>query len=84
MAENSRSALMILTGSLDAIAQSCDAFHARSSSFVRPMDNARALNSSVYLQLAEPAQSDRSLRIVDFVAAMERADSHPLKSGAFD
>ena len=38
----------------------------------------------VICQLAKPAQSDGSLRIVDFVAAVERADSYPLKSGAFD
>ena len=35
-------------------------------------------------QLAEPAQRDGSLGIVDFVAAVERADPDPLKSGAFD
>ena len=36
------------------------------------------------LQLAEPAQRDRGLWIVDFVAAVEGADPDPLKSGAFD
>jgi hypothetical protein len=36
------------------------------------------------LQLAEPAQRDGGLRIVDFVAAMEGADPDPLESGAFD
>ena len=35
-------------------------------------------------QLAEPAQRDGSLGIVDFVAAVERADPDSLKSGAFD
>ena len=36
------------------------------------------------LQLVEPAQRDGSLGVVDFVAAVERADPDPLKSGAFD
>jgi hypothetical protein len=36
------------------------------------------------LQLAEPAQSDGGLGIVNFVAAVEGADPDPLKSGAFD
>jgi hypothetical protein len=34
--------------------------------------------------LSEPAQRDGSLGIVDFVAAVKRADPNPLKSGAFD
>jgi len=36
------------------------------------------------LQLAKPTQRDRSLRVVDFVAAVEGAYPYPLKSSAFD
>jgi hypothetical protein len=36
------------------------------------------------LQLPEPAQRDRSLRIISFVPAVERADFYPLKASAFD
>lgn len=40
--------------------------------------------AALLLRLAKPAQRDGGLGIVDFVAAVERTDLHPLKSGAFD
>jgi hypothetical protein len=35
-------------------------------------------------ELTEPAQCNGGLRTIDFVAAVECAYLHPLKSGAFD
>ena len=54
------------------------------SLFRRDAETSTPEACATLLQLAEPAQRDGSLGVVDFVAAVERADPDPLKSGAFD
>lgn len=54
------------------------------SVFRRDAETSTPETCAALLQLAEPAQCDGSLGIVDFVAAMEGPDPDPLKSGAFD
>ena len=41
-------------------------------------------DASLFGQFAKPVQRDGGLRIVGFVAAVERANFYPLKSSAFD
>src|SRR4030095_8504536 len=56
----------------------------KKSSFRRDAETSTPEACAILLQLAEPAQRNGSLRIVDFVAAVERAYLYPLKSIAFD
>ena len=55
----------------------------KKSSFRRDAETSTPETCATLLQLAEPAQRNRSLRVVDFVTAVERAYPYPLKSVAF-
>ena len=72
-----------------AIANFCRLCHRRQPSFEKSVFRRDAETSTrdacaTLLQLAEPVERDRSLRIVGFVAAVEGAYFYSLKSGAFD
>ncbi len=47
-----------------------------------PARETRAL--PLLLQLAEPTQSNRRLRVIDFMAATESPDSNSLEAGSLD
>ena len=47
-------------------------------------EDGQLLSELLFLQFAEPAQGNGSLRVIDFMAAMEGPDSNSAEAGSFD
>src|SRR5262245_8076580 len=82
MAENSRLALMILTGSSTRSGPTSPIEF--DTTFIWHPIDAEFFALLLTLDLAKPVQRNGGLGVVDFVTAVECPDLHPLKSGALD